>query len=114
MLLDDPVRDREAEARAAADGLGREEGLEDVRQRVLRDAGAVVDHLGAHRPGVAAHVRVQDDAPPGLALEHRLLGVQQEIQEHLLELVRVGEHRRQAADELLLDGDARDRELIDP
>src|SRR5882724_5072911 len=38
VLLDDPVRDRQTEPGAGADGLGREERLEDVRERLVRDA----------------------------------------------------------------------------
>jgi len=97
VLLDDPVRDREAEARAGADGLGREERLEDVRERVRRDPRTIVDYLRVHRAPVSVHARGQGDAPAVLAFQYGLLGVQQEVQEHLFELVLVGQHRRQAA-----------------
>src|SRR5262249_60838590 len=76
MLRDDAVRDREPKTGAAADGLGAEERLEHVRQRVLRNAGTIIDYLGVHHAPVAAHGRVQNDASTGLALEHRLLGIQ--------------------------------------
>ena len=76
MLLHDAVGNREPQAGAAPHGLGREERLEDVRQRVRRDAGAVVDHLGVHLAAVAGNVRGHHDAPTGLGLEHGLLGVQ--------------------------------------
>src|SRR5262249_61630895 len=64
VLLDDPVRNREAEPRALADGLGGEEGVEDRREPVGGGALALVvarEHGGgAPRP-----------PPPALAARPR-------------------------------------------
>jgi hypothetical protein len=55
VLVHDAVGQRQAQAGAAADRLGRQEGIEDARQLVWRDAAAVVLHLDPDLvPGVAA------------------------------------------------------------
>ena len=82
--LDDAVRDGEAEARPLADLLGREERAEQLVQVLRRDAHALVLHgdddvlLGA----------VQRDGD-GAAVGHRVLGVGEQVGEHLDDLVAV-------------------------
>ena len=84
---DEAVADRQPQARPLADRLGREERVEYPRQDLLRDAAAVVrqlqNHLVAPRPGL-------DLDPPGAPPRglDRLHGVDQEIQDHLVDLRR--------------------------
>jgi hypothetical protein len=40
--------------------------------------------------------------------EHRLLGVDDQVQQHLLQLIAIGEHPRQGGGERVDDGDVRD------
>src|SRR5207253_3371034 len=92
VLGDDPVRDREPEARPLPDRLGREERLEDVRQVVARDAAALVRDrdaevirlggAGSRRTG-AAYAGVH--AEPAAA-RHRLDAVHEDVRQHLLDL----------------------------
>ena len=50
--------------------------------------------------------------PRPLRGEHGLLGVDDEVQQHLLDLVAVGEHLRQARRERVDDRDVRDALLV--
>ena len=50
--------------------------------------------------------------PRPLADEHRLLGVDDQVEQHLLDLMAVGEHLRQAGGERVDDGDVRDALLV--
>jgi hypothetical protein len=108
VLLDDAV-DTERRALPLAH-LRREEGLEDARHDLGRDAGAVVlelDHhprLSAFRPLASAHA---DGVAPA-ARHDGVLGVEQEVQEYLLELVHVPLGGRHAGGAVELDADARE------
>src|SRR5262245_10802113 len=67
VALDQPLADGQAQARALAGRFGREEGLEDLLQRLRRDAFAGV-----------LHDQLEHLAPVALAasgLERQLLGV---------------------------------------
>ena len=92
MLLDDVVGHPEPEARALAGGLRGEEGVEDARQHVGRDAGAGVEHLDEHAVTLGASAHGQH-ALAGV-VRHRLLGVLHEIEQHLPDLIAVGPHGR--------------------
>src|SRR5262249_35695593 len=59
VLLDDPVREREPEARAAPRLLRREEGLEEPREMLGLDPRPVVLDLDPH--AIAAHARRDRD-----------------------------------------------------
>ena len=89
-------------------GLGGEERLEDVGQRVVVHAGAVVRHAQAD-PRSGRHVgaarglgrghglqRRLDDQPA--AVGHRVAGVDRQVHQHLLDLARVGLDRAGLAD----------------
>ena len=82
--LDDAVGDGEAEARALADLLGREERAEQLVEVLLGDAHALVLH-GDDDVLVGA---VQRDGD-GAAVRHRVLGVGEQVGEHLDDLVAV-------------------------
>ena len=53
-----------------------------------------------------------DERAAAVRREHRLLGVDDEVQQHLLELVRIGEDLRQAGGERVDDVDVRDALLV--
>src|SRR5919199_1283196 len=86
----DAVRDPQAQAGALL-VFGREERLEDARLKLLRDALARVAEHDVHRVtqqelmvgpvrDAGAHVDVA-------TLRHRLLRVEQDVQQHLLDLI---------------------------
>jgi hypothetical protein len=94
VLLDDSVRHAQAEASPLTHLLRGEERLEDPRQGIARNAGTVVGH-GDHDPGLAlvhtdpgghangiAHALAAD-----AAAEDGLLGIQDQVEEHLLKLM---------------------------
>src|SRR3954452_19726241 len=82
MLVHNPVDDRQAEARAAADRFRGEKRIVDARQLLRGDARTRVSHLGDG--GVAVHPR--RNRQPASAW-HRVARVQEQVEEHLLELV---------------------------
>ena len=96
MLLGDRVRHRQSQAGALADGLGREERIEDFRLHFLGHAGPVVVDLEDDGVAVGIVPRPQDQGAAAVRVEHGLLGVHDQVEENLLDLVRIGEHRRQA------------------
>ena len=85
---EDLARHGQAEARALARRLGREEPVEDLLLDRARDAGAVV-----HEPDLDGPLEapgLHRDRGPFLRRIHRLPGVHQQVDEHLAETVRVG------------------------
>ena len=106
VALDDAMHDRETEPAALAGRLRREERLEDAIDDFGRDATAVVAHFDTHEmPGVAQwHARLETclvcrqctHRDPDLAAtgRHRLPCVRAEVHEHLMDLGRIGDHRR--------------------
>ena len=105
MLLHDRVRDRQAESRALSDLLRREEGIEDPGLHVLRHARPIVVHLEDDGVAVGVVPGAHDERAPAVRRNHRLLGVDHQVQQHLLALVRIGEDVRQAGRERLERGD---------
>ena len=92
VLLHDAVGDRQAEAGALADLLGREERIVDARQLLGRNARARC-RRSRRRPS-APSARGHDRQPA--ALGHRVARVQEQVQEHLLQLVLDALHDRPA------------------
>src|SRR2546422_6373482 len=102
-LLDDPVHRGEAEAGALPDFLGREERLEQVCLGHLIHADAGVRDrqadviAGGHAVTPLDVLLVERDArrpdAQPAAAGHGVAGVDGEVQEHLLELPRVGVDR---------------------
>ena len=84
-LRDDAVDGREPEARARADGLRREERLEDAARVSLVHADARVGDLEHDVTAVVAR-RDRQRAAAG----HRVARVDGEVQQHLADLARVG------------------------
>ena len=105
MLLDDRICDRQSEAGAFSDFLRREERIEHARLHVFRHARAVVVHLENHRVLLRVVPGADDERAAAVGAEHRLFGVDDEIEQDLLNLVRVGKHAGQAGGERLEDVD---------
>src|SRR6266516_1396351 len=78
--------------------LGREERLEDVREVFFGDPRAGVANLDVHRfRSEELRIGSARDAGrdvDGAALGHGLLRVEHQVQQHLLDLVRRGDHWR--------------------
>src|SRR6266704_1156169 len=90
VFLDDPVAQGKAQSRPFSLLLGREEGLEYAILKLGGDAGAGVRHARLN-PLTDAASR-DANAPSTAHFEHRLFGIVQQIDEHLLDLMKV-EHR---------------------
>ena len=91
VLAHDAVGDRQAEAGALADGFGGEERIVDARDVFARNPGA---RIGDFDDGAIA-LETGGNRQPAAA-RHRVLGIQEEIEEHLLQLVLHADddHRR--------------------
>src|SRR5215510_9087222 len=99
MRLDDGARDRQADPHAMP--LGGEERLEQLRSRLFRNAVSGVGHAdGDH--AVLAGSGGHDELAPGRLL-HGLDRVAHEVEQHLLDLHLVGEHKLDRRIELELD-----------
>ena len=90
VFLDDLVGDRKPQAGAFTDGLGGEEGGEDLLEGLRIHARPVIDHVDPHP--VAVVLGDESDRPHHL---HRLGGVQQEIQKDLHQLLGHAGNERQ-------------------
>ena len=112
VLLHDRVGDRQPEARALADLLRREERIEDLRLHLFRNPGPIVVDLEDDRVAVRVVPGAHDQHAAAVRGEHRLLGVDDQIEQHLLELMRIGEHLRQAGGERVDDGDVAEALLV--
>ena len=87
--LDDAVADREAKAGAFANGLGREERLKELGLVLGRHTRAAVLHLETAAIRRARSTRMSMRCRRQMP-QHRLFGIDHEVQDHLLQL---GEHR---------------------
>ena len=115
-LFDEAVDHAEAKAGAFADFLGREERLEHPAERLLVHARARVahrdhhvlagDHFGVGGGIALVEVNVRRLDGQEAAVRHGVAGVDAEIQDCALELVRIDIHRPEARreDTLQLDG----------
>jgi hypothetical protein len=124
VLLHDPEAHRQAEAHTLADVAGGKEGIEDTRQDVGRDTRAIVDDLQANPPvslwsgAGPAGSRGRDDAGPQhqgaatVAGDHRLFGVADQVDQHLLETVRIAAGDGQMLGQVEANGDILGAELV--
>ena len=118
MLADDPLHGRQTEAGASIDGLGGEEGLEDVPLGLAIHADAVVTDLDLH---VRSFGRVEvvrcllarnvydlgpqaDEGRLCPAVVHGITGVDQYVEEHLLQQTGIADDVNLFL-EIGLDGD---------
>src|SRR6185503_1307075 len=104
VALHDALRHPEPEAGALA-GLRREERLEDLSQKLVRDSLPGIAHLELHgiatqdlSLGARTRLRRDRDRP---ALGHRVRRVEQEVEKHLLQLIRGRADARQPRIELV-------------
>ncbi len=126
-FADDPVDSGQTEAAALADGLGREERLEDVRDDIGAHAGSRVAHRELDELS-RADLRVQAGVVlvefGGACLDgqraaagHRVAGVDGEVQEDLLHLAPVcsdpGQVRCQLDPQLDVLTDASGQQVVD-
>ena len=95
---DDAMADRQADAGADALRLGGEERLEHALRDLARDPGAVVRDLDPDGLGVVAG----GDPQPALAgsVLQGLLGIDEQVREHLVKLVGIAPDLRQVRREL--------------
>ena len=103
--------------------LGGEEGFEDLAQLVLGDADAVVDHpdhriiARGHRRPVALQVLGQRHRlgldPDVAALGHGVAGVDNQVDQHLLDLALVGADAPQPAPRHPAEDHQRQIDLVD-
>src|SRR5260370_4424402 len=91
MLAQDGLADAQAEAGPAAGPPGGEEGIKNVRQLFGVDSGAIILKDDPDRVGIASDVDTYRAFLPAFA--DRLLRVEQEVQEHLHQLIGIGHAR---------------------
>src|SRR5882757_1758857 len=95
----DAVANAQAESSAFAGLLGGVKRIEDALR--IGDPGAVIRN--GHFNGIAAQPRADTDAPAVPGLLHRVISVIENVQENLLQLLRIAERGRQILIELLHD-----------
>ncbi len=92
VVAHDGVRDGKAQAGAVL--LGREEGIEHARQHVRWNAAAVIAHGGDDHARAVATLRARRDGD-SVAVATRRRRVEEQIQEDLMDLLRIRRHLRQ-------------------
>ena len=112
MRLHDAVAERQPDAGSGADLLGGEERLEDARQDLLRDAGAGVadpddDTAASWRRGRAETVILRWPVPA----VQRLLGIDQQVDQNLAELVGIGPDRAAGPARMAIDSSTSDERM---
>ena len=105
MLLDDRIRDGQPQAGSLPHLFRREKRIENPRLHVVGHARTVVVHFEHDRVAVGVVPRAHDQRAAAVRADHGLFGIDDEIQQHLLNLVRVREHLRQAGRQRLEDVD---------
>ena len=112
MFLDDRIRDGQAESGSLANVLRREKRVEDFRLNLLRDPRPIVIDL--EHDCIAVHVvpRAQDQGAAAVSPDHGLLGIHDQVEQHLLDLVRVGKYVRQPRGKRLEDCDVAETLIV--
>ncbi len=101
MLLHDRVGHGQAEPGPLADVLGREKRIEDLRLHVLRHARAIVGDFEDDSIAIEVMPGADDEHAAAVGADHGLLGVDDQVEQDLLNLMRVGKRLRQAGGERL-------------
>ena len=101
MLLDDRIGDRQPESGPFSNRLGGEERLENFCLDLLRHSRTVVIDLDQHHLVRVVVPGTSNQRAPAVRRQHRLFGVDDQVQQHLFHLVGVGEHVWQTAGERL-------------
>ena len=94
MVAHDAVADAQPEARALANFTRREERIEDAAEVLVIDPvpGVGDEELDRRRPRIETRA---DGQAARRAAAHRALGVQNEVEQRLLQLAAVGDDRRE-------------------
>src|SRR5678816_4147818 len=108
MLMDDRVSNRQAEAGPLPDLFRREERVENLRLQIIRNTGTVVIDLEDDSLLRRIVPGPHDEDAPAVGRQHRLLGVDDEVEQYLLYLMAVGEDLRQSCRERVDNRDVRD------
>ncbi len=90
MLLNNPVADAQAEARAFTNTLGGVKRLKDAIR--LLDPRPRIVEFGVQMPVFGIHLHPQIAALP--AFQHGIHGVVDDVQENLLQLMRISRNSR--------------------
>src|SRR5262249_24714153 len=108
VLLHDAVADTEPQSRAFAHTLGGVERIEDSLG--ILDPRSVVDKLRGYVSALADHANLKLSRSP--RLQNGIDGVVDDIQEDLLNLMRIGHHHRRFGWSLAVDLDVIDLEIV--
>src|SRR5207245_10184519 len=96
MFFDDAVADRESQAGAATCGFGGEEGVEDAREIFALDAEARVGDFDFDVAVIRGAAHFEHAAG-----RHGVLGIQEEVQEDLLQAIGRSQNAGQIVSEIL-------------
>ena len=108
MFLDDPVTDAQPKAGSFAHRLSGVEGIENPA-RVLDSRAAVIE-LHAHEGVFLEDAHFQQTAPA--TLHHGIERVVDNVQEDLLQLVRIGHHRGHVPGNFAFQRDVVDLQIV--
>ena len=97
VLLDDSVGNGEAQARSATDFLGREERVEDPRQHFSRNAVPAVADCRDHPSALAVRPYADENACRPIAGARGMFGVDEDVEESLVQQQRITADWRQIA-----------------
>src|SRR5580700_8950 len=100
MLLNDAVRQAQTQPGAFADRFGSEEWIKYLGEVLLRNAGAVVLESNAHP--LLRDTGSDTNQPARTIRFNSLPRIVDNVQEHLLNLVRIQQQSRQVRREVLL------------
>ena len=95
MFLDDGIRHGQSEPSSLANILRGEEGIENLRLHFNGDAGAIVTDFQCDDLGLGIVPRADDERTPAVRREHCLLGIDDQVEQHLLDLMRIRKDLRQ-------------------
>src|SRR5216684_3553440 len=91
MGADDAVADTQTKTRSLSHFFGCKERVEDAVR--IGDAGTVIPKEDFH--GIVSWRRLDFNPAPSASFPHRVIGVIEDVQENLLELLRIADHTRQ-------------------
>src|SRR5204863_6967664 len=103
MGFDDAEAHRQADAKADSRRLGREVRLEYPRPKMCRNAGTVVGNDDANQLRARVETAGHPYVPTSRMVLQRLLRIDDQIEQHLVELIGVGVNQRNILGEIQLD-----------
>ena len=111
-MLDGAKHRGEPEAGPFANLFGREKRVEDLRLHVIGNPGPVIIDFEDHGFLIRVVPRPHDEDAAAVGRQHGLFGVDDQVEQDLLDLMAVGEYLRQAGGERVDDGDVGDALLV--